>query len=110
MKKLHLKESCTIYGSVTRTRYGDLQLNGGTTELCSYRNIEQLNRGINFREDVQIQGLFWFDATTVAKKGSVVQYNGQLYRIENVVTAKQLLTSNAVHFVKCQVSLYRAIS
>lgn len=109
MKKLRLRENCTQY-SVTRNRYGDLQLTTVGTLLCLYRNLEQIVRGVNYREEANIQGLFWFDPAATVKIGDVISYNNQLFRIENVVTAKELLTSNAVHFLKCQVSIYRAIS
>lgn len=109
MKKLRLKESCTQY-TVARNRYGDLKLTSLGSLLCLYRNLEQLNRGVNFREEAVIQGMFWFDGTATVKIGDVIGYNGQLFRIENVVTAKELLTSNSIHFFKCEVSLYRAIS
>jgi len=109
VKKLHLKESCTQY-IVTRNRYGDLQLATVGTILCLYRNIERINRGINFREEADIIGIFWFDPAATAKIGDVIGYKGQLFRIENVVTAKSLLTSNQIHFLKCEVSIYRGIS
>ena len=109
MKKIRLKESCTQY-TVTRNRYGDLVLSPVGSLLCLYRNIQQLNRGVNFREEIQIQGLFWFDGSATVKEGDVIGYGGQLLRIENLVTAKTLLTQNTVNFLKAQVSLYRAIS
>ena len=109
MKKLRLKESCTQY-TVTRNRYGDIKLTSVGSLLCLYRNIEQLNRGVNFREDVQIQGIFWFDPSATVNEGDVIGYSGQLFRIENIVKAKDLLLSDTVQFIKCQVSLYRAIS
>ena len=109
MKKLRLKESCTQY-TVSRNRYGDIVMTTVGSLLCLYRNLEQLNRGVQFREEANIQGQFWFDPSATVKIGDVIGYNGQLFRIENVVTAKELLTSNSVHFLKCQVSIYRAIS
>ena len=109
MKKLRLKESCTQY-TVTRNRYGDLILATVGSLLCLYRNIDKLQRGTNFREEMQIQGEFWFDPTASVKIGDVIGYNSQLFRIEDVVTAKSLLTSNQVQFFRCAVSVYRAIS
>jgi len=109
MKKLRLRESCTQY-SVTRNRYGDLVLSTVGSLLCLYRNIDKLQRGVNYREELQIQGMFWFDATASVKIGDVIGYNSQLFRIEDVVTAKTLLTSNQVNFFRCAVSVYRAIS
>lgn len=110
MRALRLKESCTLYSSVTRDRYGDIKLNGGTPVSCLYRNIQQLTRGVNFREEIQIIGMFWVDPAANVAEGDVIGYNGQLFRIENLVTAKTLLTENIIHFYKCAVSLYRAIS
>lgn len=109
MKKIRLKESCTQY-TVTRNRYGDLVLTTVGSLLCLYRNLQQLNRGVNYREEIQIQGQFWFDGSATVKEGDVIGYNGQLFRVENLVTAKTLLTQNTVNFLKAQVSLYRAIS
>lgn len=109
MKKLRLKETATQY-TVTRNRYGDLVLSNPQTILCLYRDITQLSTGVNFREELNIVGIFWFDPSSNIHQGDVVGFNGQLYRIENRTNAKALLTSNAVQFIKCQVSLYRAIS
>ena len=109
MKKLRLKESCTQY-SVTRNSHGDLQLTTVGSLLCLYRNIEQLNRNVNFREEVDIQGMFWFDGSATVHEGDVIGYNNALYRIENIVTAKELLTSNSTNFFRCAVSIYRSIS
>lgn len=109
MKKLRLKESCTQY-TVSRSRYGDLCLTTVGSLLCLYRNTDRLNRGVNFREEVQIEGMFWFDGSATVKLGDVIGYNNQLFRIEDVVTAKELLTSNSVNFYRCAVSIYRAIS
>lgn len=109
MKNIRLKESCTQY-SVTRNGHGDLQLTNLGSILCLYRNIEQLNRGVNFREEVQIQGMFWFAGTATVNEGDVIGYNNQYFRIENIVKAKTLLTQNSLNFIKCQVSIYRTVS
>lgn len=110
MKKLRLKESCTQY-SVKRDRYGDMKLTEVGTILCLYRDISLLNRNVNFREEVQIQGIFWFDpAATTLKQGDIIGYNGLLYRLEDVTNAKTLLTQDTLNFIKSSVSLYRAIS
>jgi hypothetical protein len=64
----------------------------------------------NYREEVNIIGIFWFDPSSTVGKSDVIGFNGLFYRIEEVTNAKEVLTSNAVHFIKCKVSLYRAIS
>lgn len=109
MKKLYLKESCTQY-SVTRNRYGDFKLTTVGSLLCLYRDVNQLTRGVNYREEMNVIGIFWFDPTATVKIGDVIGYNGQLYRIETFTNAKQLVTTNQTHFLKCAVSLYRSIS
>lgn len=109
MKKLRLKDSCTQY-TTNRNRYGDLVLTAGKTIACLYRDISQLNRGVNYREEMNIRGLFWFAPDATIAQGDVVKHDGLLYRIEDITTAKDLLRRNEVQFLKCAVSLYRAIS
>ncbi len=109
MKLLRLKETCTQY-QVIRNRYGDIVLTPSQTIKCLYRNISNLTRNVNFREEVEIQGIFWFDPAATVKQGDVIGYLGQLYRLEDVTIAKTLLRRDNIHFIKCNASLYRAIS
>lgn len=109
MRQLQLTETATQY-TATRNRYGDLGLAGGATVRCLYRDISRLDRNVQFSENVSIQGIFWFDPSSTVRKGTVIGYQGQLYRIENVTVAKQLVTTGSVHFIKCHASLYRSIS
>lgn len=109
MKKLRFKDTCTKY-TVARNRYGDLELSNPQTILCLFRDISMMLNSVQYREETNILGLFWFDPTAQVKKSDVISFNGVLYRIEQVTNAKELLTSNAVSFIKCTVSLYRAIS
>ena len=110
MQALRLRETAKLYSGVTRNRYGDFGLGTGTTVSCLYRDISSLNRNQQFTESVTIQGIFWLDPTSPARKGSVLLYQGQLYMVQRVIVAKELITTNDIHFIKCQVSLYRAIS
>lgn len=109
MKALRLKETATQY-TTKRNRYGDMQLTQTGRIQCLFRSISLLNRNANFREEVQVQGIFWFAPDSGVSQGDVLGYNGLLYRMERVTNAKTLLTRNAPHFVKCEASLYRAIS
>lgn len=108
MKKLRLKESATQY-TTTRNRYGDLVLANVGTISCLFRDISMLSN-MNQREQVDIKGLFWFDPAATVAKGDVVGYQGQLYRLEEVTRAKDLLKSDTIQFIKCTATLYRAIS
>lgn len=110
MKKLRLIDTCTQY-TTTRNRYGDLELTAGRSLACLYRDISMLNRGVNFREEITAtQGIFWFAPDSGIKQGDVVKYGGLLYRMETVTNAKDLLRRNQVQFIKCDASIYRAIS
>lgn len=108
MKALRLRETATQY-KTTRNRYGDLVLASSGTILCLFRNVTDLQRGPN-AEEVLVSGIFWFDPRATVRKGDVVGFGGQLYRLERVTIANQRLTTNATHFIKCTASLYRAIS
>ena len=107
MKAIRLKESCVQY-KTTRNMYGDLVLGTGNTLLCLYRNITSLTRGV--REEVGIVGSFWFSNSATVSRGDVIKYNGQLYRLENEVTAKTLLTQNVVTYLRFTASELRQLS
>lgn len=109
MRRLRLTETATQY-TTTRNRYGDLELVIAGYINCLYRNLSMLDRNVNFREEIQIQGIFWFEPDATVKQGDVIGYMGNLYRLEQVTIAKSLLTRDDVHFIKCSASLYRAIS
>ncbi len=109
MKTLRLRESCTRY-TVTRNRYGDFSLTNQGILNCLYRDISTLNRDVNSADEVAIQGIFWFDPTSSFTKGDVIGYASQFYLVQKVIVAKELVTSNRIHFIKCEVSLYRSIS
>lgn len=109
MKALRLRESYTQY-TVGRNAYGDEELAKVGSGICLFRNISQLNRGVNFREEVQIHGIFWFAPTDPHYKGDVIGYQGQLYRLEQIIIGAQRLTTDTVHFYKCTASLLRQIS
>ena len=108
MKALRLRETCIQY-TTTRNRYGDLKLTKVGTLLCLFRNISSLSE-LNHREDVTISGIFWFASTSGIKKGDVIGFNSQLYRMESANIANARLTTNATHFIKCNASLLRQIS
>lgn len=108
MKQLQLQELATQY-ITDRDRYGDLVLVSTGTIKCMFRNVSKLTRGIN-AEDVQISGIFWFDPATTLKKGDVISFAGQMYRLEQINVANARLSNNATHFIKASASLLRQIS
>lgn len=108
MKQLRLKETCTQY-RVTRNRYGDVVMTKIGSLNCLFRNISQLMLNAN-REEVQIEGIFWFDSKSTVAMGDIIQFSGLNYRIEKFNRARERLTTNAVHFLKCEVSLVRQLS
>lgn len=111
MKQLRLKESYTQYANVTRNAYGDNVPGAITgTGLCLYRDISTLNSNVNYRDEVNIQGIFWFAPSDPHNKADIIEYNGVFYRLEQVVKGKELVSSNNVHFYKCTASLLRQLS
>lgn len=108
MKALRLTEQAIQY-KASRNRYGDVILARQGYIKCLFRNVSQLNH-IQNSEEVQIAGHFWFDKATTLTKGDVVGIYNQLYRIEQVIVARDRLRLNTIQFIKATVSLYRAIS
>ena len=108
MKSLRLRETCTQF-TTTRNRYGDIVLTPIGTILCLFRNESALILNAN-REEVNVNGIFWFAPDATVKQGDVIQFNGIHYRLEGVTIANQRLTTNATHFIKCTASILRQIS
>ena len=108
MKRLSLKETATQY-TTGRNRYGDFILTELGTLNCLYRDVSKL--GYAERMELQnIQGIFWFENTATVHKDDIIGYDNQLYRIEGITKAKDLLLYDQIAFYKCTASLYRAIS
>lgn len=104
-----LPETCTQY-SVARDRYGDLVLTEVGSLACLFRDTSSLLTDVSHREELNIQGTFWFAHDATVKQGDVIKYGGQLYRLEGITNAKDLLMTDTVQFIKAQASFYRAIS
>lgn len=96
--------------TTTRNEYGDTVYGSGTSVACLYRDISQLTRAAN-REEVALDGLLWFGADEDVSRGDIYQHPDEGYlRIERVIKAKRLVTSNERMFIKCEVTKQRQIS
>lgn len=104
-----MPETCTKY-TVSRNRYGDLILSEGVDINCLFRDTSSLLSNVNSREEIHIDGTFWFPPDSNVSQGDVIKYTGQLYRIEGVTNAKDLLFNDIVQFIKAKASFYRGIS
>lgn len=96
--------------AVTRNEYGDTVYGPTSTTNCLYRDISILQQA-GQREEVNFDGLLWFDASESVAKGDIYQLDSSEYvRIEKVIRAKDLLRSNTVQFIKCEVTKQRQVS
>lgn len=90
--------------------YGDTVYGSGSSSPCLYRDISSLNRGSN-RDEVMIDGILWFGATESVERGDIYYHPDEGYlRVSRVIRAKRLVTSNALMFVKCEVTKQRQLS
>lgn len=103
-----LVQSCTKI-TVTHNKYGDIEY--GTTEdrSCLYRDISLSTRSPN-RGEIDVDGIFWFDATDDWALGDVLLFEGEYYRVERLIKARRRVVDNSLKFIKCEVSRQRQIS
>lgn len=94
----------------SRNEYGDTVYGAHSSSPCLYRDISSLNRGAN-REDVNLDGILWLGPTETVARGDIYLHPDEGYlRVEKVIRAKRLVTSNALMFIKCEVSKQRQVS
>lgn len=96
--------------TTTRNEYGDVEYGGTQTRPCLYRDISMLQRGAGNKEQIQIDGLLWFDSDENIVKGDIYAVNGEYLRIEKIIRAKRLVADNALKFIKCEVTKQRQVS
>lgn len=95
--------------AITRNEYGDSIYGATSSAACLYRDISTLSHVLN-REDVNIDGLLWFEAGHDAQMGDIYLLDGQYLKVERVISAKDLLRTNTEQFVKCEVTKVRQLS
>ena len=97
--------------STTRNQYGDSVWGAtGSAIPCLYRDISTLGQSSGNREEVTIDGLLWLDNDQTVNKADIYLIDGEYYRIERIVEARDRLSTNSVAFYKCEVTKQRQIS
>lgn len=105
----HLVQSAykVSYG---RNEYGDTNYTSASTASpCMYRDISSIALSAN-REDIQLDGLLWFDADETVAKGDIYLLGTEYLRIERVIIARSRLRANDIEFYKCEVTRQRQVS
>lgn len=104
-----LVQSCR---KVTKTRndYGDIEYGATTVLSCLYRDISSLQIGNANREEVDVDGMFWFEPDSGVARGDIILFEGEYFRIEKIIKARARLSDNTVHFLKCEVMRQRQVS
>ena len=104
-----LVETATKY-VVTRNEYGDINYGSTSSVACLYRDISLTNQ-VGNRNEVNIDGLLWFESTESVSKGDIYYHSSEGYlKIIKVTKAKRLVVDNSLQFIKCEVAKQRQIS
>lgn len=94
----------------TYNEYNDIQYGATTTTNCLYRDISSFAENAN-REEVQLDGILWFDSTETVARGDIYYHPSEGYlQIVNITRAKTLVTDDTLQFIKCGVIKQRQIS
>jgi hypothetical protein len=111
MGRLTLKLTETASKVTTTTNeYNDVVMGTTSPSPCLYRDISILQHSPN-RDDVNLDGIIWFDADEVVAKGDIYYHPIEGYlQIERITRAKDLLRSNTVQFIKCGITKQRQVS
>lgn len=96
--------------SKSRNAYGDIEYGSTESLSCLYRDISQLQIANANREDVDVDGIFWFEPDSEVERGDIILFDGEYYRIDKITKARARLTDNSVHFLKCEVMRQRQVS
>lgn len=97
--------------STTPNEYGDnVYQTAGAAIPCLYRDISTVSRRNINREQVELDGLLWFDKDHTPAKGDVYLLDAEYLRIEKVIAARRRVANNALMFYKCEVTKQRQVS
>lgn len=97
--------------ATTRNEYGDDVWGAAEADIpCLYRDISTLSRRNSNREEVEIDGLLWFDADRTVNKADIYLIGTEYFRVEKVIIARDRLRSNTIQFIKCEVTKQRQVS
>lgn len=96
--------------TATRNKYGDIEFGAQTELACLYRDISLLDINVVNREEVDVDGIFWFKADSGVEQGSVILFEGVYYRVERIVKARRRVADNSLQFIKCEVLRQRQVS
>lgn len=102
-----LNDSCT-YFEPSRNEYGDFNYGVGTVLNCRAREINDLTRGNDYREELDADAMFWFLPNSIVQLGGIILYRDNYYRIDTITEARKFDTE--VHFKKCLVVRHRQVS
>jgi hypothetical protein len=94
-----------------RNEYGDITYQAANVgSPCLYRDISILSRRNVNREEIEIDGLLWFDKNESLAKGDVYLLDSEYLRIEKITAARRRIANNALMFYKCEVTKQRQVS
>lgn len=94
--------------SYTRNAYGDYTATSSTAIPCHFRYINEIDSNAD-NEQLQFDGLAWFDGSASISENDIVQIEGEHFRIERLIKARRL-RNPTVLFLKCFLQRYGVIS
>lgn len=90
---------------------GDIVYGAVTSDVpCLYRDQSELLVGNGNREEVKIDGIFWFYPDSGFERGDIIEFEGEYFRIDRIIKARRRLRGNALKFIKAQVMRQRQVS
>ncbi len=98
-----LKQTCFILHS-SKNKFGDDELDIISQINCRFRHITDLDQ-INNQEQIRADAMLWVAPEELVFKGTIIQYNGENYRVRQITEARRLI-GEKVYFKKCVLDKY----
>lgn len=105
----NLSQTCRKV-TITRNKFGDLEYGTSQSMPCLFRDITTLQTSQGNREQVTVDGIFWFEPDSGVERGDIILFDSEYFRMDKVTEARSRVTDNRVHFIKCEAMRQRQVS
>lgn len=102
----HVLEQDASIQNTTLNKNGEQVIGSETAVKCRFKNVTQLESGLN-REGVEaFDAILWFEANAPIVEGTIIFCDGGYWRVNRLIKARKLAGPN-VEFLKALVNKYK---
>lgn len=95
--------------ATTRNEYGDFVLGESETINCRFREINDITRGVDGREELDADAMIHVATDSSVELNDILSYQGNGYKVTEITKARRG-GETGVQFKKCLLTRERGIS